>query len=38
MFNHLVLEDLLTIKDFDGHTLPCFGVLGELDLGKGTLP
>lgn len=38
MFYHLVFEDLLTIKDFDGNALPSFDVLGELDLRKGTLP
>lgn len=37
MFDHLVTEDLVAVEDFDGNVFSGLEVLGELDLGKGTL-
>lgn len=37
MFDHLVTEHLDAVEDFDGNAVTGLEVLGELDLGKGTL-
>lgn len=37
LFHHLVAEDMVTIKDFDGNMVTILNVLSELDLSKASL-